>query len=75
MEQDKYFRISSKQKSDGYVEAILAIAIQERDDLIAEEPALKKIQKKIDKSMENIEEFQDRLLILAAATRFMTNKL
>ena len=75
MEQKRSYKISTNPESDGYVDAILAIAIKERDDLIAQKPALKEIQAKIDASLENIDGFEDRLLILAAAARFMTNKL
>ena len=74
MEQKRSYKIFTNLESDGYVQAILANAIQERDELISKSPALRKIQEKIDTSMENINKFEDRLFILAAATRVMTNK-
>lgn len=66
--------ISTDLKSDDYVESILTRATKQRDELIAEVPALQKIQDKFDTSLENIDQLEDRLLILAAASRYMTNK-
>lgn len=68
------YTISTNPKTDFYVEAILANAIKERDDLVAKDPAMREIQANIDASMENIDEFEDRLLILAAVSKCMTNK-
>lgn len=66
--------ISTDLSSDNYVESILARALKQRDELIAEIPALQKIQDKIETSLESIDRFEDRLLILAAASRYMSNK-
>ena len=74
MKQEEVYKNSISRESDGYVEELLVRAIKERDDLIIEVPALKKIQAKIDTGLENIENFEDRLFILAAATRLMAGK-
>lgn len=71
---ERSYSISTDPKTDVYVDAILANAIKQRDDLVAKDPAMKEIQAKIDASMENIDGFEDRLLILAAATKYMTHK-
>ena len=66
--------ISTDLKSDDYVESILTRAIKQRDELIAEVPALQKIQDKFDTSLENVGRLEDRLLLLVAARRYVIKK-